>query len=98
VAFFGFPYRGVQIVWAFRALMDEKTCDDCGRLDNTEYVVELEGVDEKTPANKVEEREAETTQEVIGWVFKDAERQDEDFIRPNVHENCRCILEKVPNE
>ena len=83
MAFFGFPRRGRQDVWTFVCWRDEKTCEVCTKLDRAEIVVEIGNEDED---------------EVIGSVFEFAEKQNDDFYLANVHPNCRCVLEKVPNE
>jgi len=42
MAFFGFPKRGEQRVYAYRTMRDEKVCDECAALDNNEYVCEAD--------------------------------------------------------
>jgi hypothetical protein len=60
-------------------------------------VVEIEDVEDETQLER-QIREGQTTMLTLSYVFINCERQDEDLVRPNVHENCRCLLEKVPNE
>jgi SpoVK/Ycf46/Vps4 family AAA+-type ATPase len=38
LGFWGFSRRGEQRVYAYRTMADEKVCDECSALENTEYV------------------------------------------------------------
>jgi len=88
MAFWGFPKRGKEIVYAYRTRMDEKVCDECAELEGTEYPIEIIG--------ETEQIEEENRQ--LKWIFPYCERQDEDFVKVNLHPNCRCYLEKVSEE
>jgi hypothetical protein len=62
MAFFGFPKRGEQRVYAYRTMRDEKVCDECSALDNTEYVCE----DEEQPTKYFEDAE-QWDEEIDTW-------------------------------
>ena len=39
-AFFGFPKRGRQTIWAYRTMLDEKVCEECWSFEDREFVCE----------------------------------------------------------
>ncbi|MEM2936823.1 MAG: hypothetical protein QW231_06580, partial [Candidatus Bathyarchaeia archaeon] len=81
MAFWGFPKRGRQVVWAYRTMMDEKVCEDCWGYEDREFVCEAE--------------EGEGEEETPKRYFEYAEEVTEDFWKVNLHPNCRCYLERV---
>jgi len=62
MAFFGFPKRGTQRIYAYRTMADEKVCDECSVLEGNEYVCE----DEEKP-NKYFKDAEQWDEEIDTW-------------------------------